>query len=131
LTIVIEDARRTEGDDVDRRRGRQQEDGADAAREDGFDHSAGSDLGSVLDTYARPDRRVLDRRARTPDDASFESNDRRVRDRRSPTPEDPPEESHDGEVPPAVDPVAEAPNVVGANTVGAAENGPATEGRPG
>jgi hypothetical protein len=56
----------------------------EASTEESFDHSAAKDLAGLLEIYARPDRRVLERRSQTPGSTPLGQNDRRVSDRRSP-----------------------------------------------
>ena len=60
--LPIEDGRQTEGGGVDGRRGKQPVSRQDARADDSFQHSAADDLADVLEAYARPDRRVNDRR---------------------------------------------------------------------
>ena len=48
-----------------------------------FEHTAGDDLGEVLERYARPDRRVLDRRVQAPDPDAI-VDERRRGERRAP-----------------------------------------------
>jgi hypothetical protein len=58
----------------------------EASTEESFDHSSANDLAGLLEMYARPDRRVLERRSQMPASAPVDPNDRRVSDRRSDEP---------------------------------------------
>ena len=91
----MKNGNRAEGDEVERQSRKQPASGKDAPTDDDFGHSAGADLGSVLDTYARPDRRVLDRRSRTPEPSPPGANERRTLDRRLPSPDPSSDDAND------------------------------------
>ena len=79
----MDDERQAEGDGVDGRGTDEPVASQDAPTDQSFSHAAGTDLSGLLDIYARPDRRVLDRRSPTPGPSPFGPNDRRVGDRRA------------------------------------------------
>jgi hypothetical protein len=92
--LPIDDGRQAEGEDVNGPRRKQQVASHDAPTEQSFNHSAATDLESLLEVYARPDRRVLERRSPTPGTPPVGPNDRRVSDRRSPTAQTSPDSSN-------------------------------------
>jgi hypothetical protein len=116
VTLPIEVGRQAEGDDVDRRRRNDEVASQDAPTKESFDHVAADDLASLLEMYARPDRRVLERRSPTPERSPFAANDRRVGDRRSPSAEtsphsSSPQRSNDPQETPSISSIPEGSNV--------------------
>jgi hypothetical protein len=96
---------------VDGQRRSQKVAGQDPPTEESFNHAAATDLASVLEMYARPDRRVLERRSRVPRSSPFGPNDRRTGERRSPTVEPSPDSADDPQETASISSIAEASDV--------------------